>query len=263
MNRELAMRQNNWGCITGASSGIGEAIARRLAADGANLILVARSQDRLQRLADDLTHRCAVQCTVLPADLSSPNCGAAVFGQVEAMGLTVDILVNNAGFGTFGPFDSIAPESELDEIAVNIAAVVDFTHAFLPGMLKRGAGAVLNVASTAAFQPVPFMAVYAATKAFVLNFSEALWAETRDRGVHVVALCPGWSETGFLDILGQGAARPKAMTPEQVASDAMKALRGKMPSHVVGLRNWLTAQSVRLAPRSLVASAGARMMRAH
>jgi short-subunit dehydrogenase len=252
--------------VTGASSGIGEAIARKLAAEGVNLVLVARSQDKLKQLADALTQSYAVQCTVLLADLSTQNCGATVHGQVKAMGLTVDILVNNAGYGTYGPFDSIAPENEQAEIAVNIAAVVDFAHAFLPEMLKRGAGTILNVASTAAFQPVPYMAVYAASKAFVLSFSEALWAEYRQQGIHVVALCPSAVDTGFINHLGDESVRKTAafsttLQPEQVAAHAMKAIHGKGPTHITGFKNWLMAQSVRFAPRSLVARSSADMMR--
>jgi short-subunit dehydrogenase len=252
--------------VTGASSGIGEAIARKLAAEGVNLILVARSQDKLKQLADALTQRYAVQCTALLADLSKQNCGANVHGQVKAMGLTVDVLVNNAGYGTYGPFDSIAPDNEQGEIAVNVAAVVDFAHAFLPDMLTRGAGTILNVASTAAFQPVPYMAVYAASKAFVLSFSEALWAEYRGRGIHVVALCPSAVDTGFIGQLGNESVRKTAafsttLQPEQVAIHAMKAIHGKGPTHIMGFKNWLMAQSVRFAPRSLVARSSADMMR--
>jgi len=252
--------------VTGASSGIGEAIARKLAAEGVNLVLVARSQDKLKQLAKALTQSYAVQCTALPADLSSPNCGAHVHGQVKAMGLTVDILVNNAGYGTYGPFESITPENEQAEIAVNIAAVVDFAHAFLPEMLKRGAGTILNVASTAAFQPVPYMAVYGASKAFVLSFSEALWAEYQGSGIHVVALCPGAVDTGFISQLGNEAVRKTAafsttLQPEQVAAHAIKAIQGKGPTHIIGFKNWLMAQSVRFAPRSLVARSSANMMR--
>ena len=252
--------------VTGASSGIGEAIAGTLAAEGVNLVLVSRSQDKLKQIAHALTRSYAVQCTVLPADLSTPNCGANVHAQVKAMGIAVDILVNNAGYGTYGPFDSIAPENEQAEIAVNIAAVVDFAHAFLPEMLKRGAGTILNVASTASFQPVPYMAVYAASKAFVLSFSEALWAEYRGRGIHVVALCPSAVDTGFISQLGTESVRKTAafsttLQPEQVATHAMKAIHGKGPTHIIGFKNWLMAQSVRFAPRSLVARSSADMMR--
>lgn len=252
--------------ITGASSGIGEAIARKLAAQGVNLILVARSQDKLLQLADALTQSYAVQCTALSADLSMPDCGANVHKQVKAIGMTVDILVNNAGYGTYGPFDSISPKKEQGEIAVNIAAVVDFAHAVLPEMVMRGAGIIVNVASTASFQPVPYMAVYAASKAFVLSFSEALWAEYRGRGIHVVALCPSAVETSFINQLGDKSIRKTTafsttLQPEQVAIHAMKAIHSNKPTHIIGFKNWLMAQSVRFAPRGLVARSGADMMR--
>lgn len=254
--------------VTGASSGIGEAIARKLASEGVNLVLVARSQDKLRQLAEELTQKYAVQCMVLRVDLSAPNCGQIVLEQVKETGISVDILVNNAGFGTYGAFESIAPEHEQSEIAVNIAALVDFTHAFLPGMLLRGSGNILNVASTAAFQPVPYMAVYGASKAFVLSFSEALWAEYRDRGIHVAALCPSAVDTGFIDQLGNESVRKTAvfsstLKPELVAIHAMKAIRGKAPTHIVGIKNWLMVQSVRFAPRRLVVRKSAGMMRPH
>ena len=252
--------------VTGASSGIGAAIAKELAAQGVHLILVARSRDKLEQLADELSKSYAVRCIAVAADLSSPNCGSNLLAQVKAMDIDVDILVNNAGYGTFGRFDSIAPEHEQAEIAVNIAAVVDLAHAFLPEMLLRGSGTILNTASTAAFQPVPYMAVYAASKAFVLSFSEALWAEYRDQGIHVVALCPSAVDTGFIDQLGDESVRKTAtfsstLLPEQVAIHAMKAIHGKGPTHITGFKSWLMAQSVRFAPRSLVARSSADMMR--
>lgn len=252
--------------VTGASSGIGKAIAEKLAAEGANVVLVARSRNKLEQLANALAQRYAVQCWALPADLSSPHSGTYVHAQAEAMGITVDILVNNAGYGTYGPFDSIEPQAEQNEIAVNIATVVDLAHAFLPGMLVRGSGIILNVASTAAFQPVAYMAVYAASKAFVLSFSEALWAEYQNRGIHVVALCPGAVETAFIERLGNESVRKTTafsttLRPEQVADHAIKALRGRGPTHIIGIKNWLMAQSVRFAPRSVVARSSVNIMR--
>lgn len=252
--------------ITGASSGIGAAIARRLAGEGVHLVLVARSIDRLQALADQLSRQQGVRATVLCADLALPGCGARLQEQVRAQGLGIDILVNNAGFGTYGAFDTIAAELEQAEIAVNVAALVDLTHAFLPDMLQRGQGVILNVASTAAFQPGPYLAVYGATKAFVLSFSEALWAEVRGRGVHVAALCPGPVDTAFIDRLGDPSVRQTAvfsrlMQPDQVAARALQAMRGSAPTHIVGVRNWLMAQSARLSPRAVVALVGAAMLR--
>jgi short-subunit dehydrogenase len=252
--------------VTGASSGIGAAIAAQLAAAGVHLVLVARSEVALNSLAAQLAAQHAVRCTVMAADLGLPGCGAMLLNQAQARGIAIDILVNNAGFGTYGAFETIAPETEQNEIAVNVAAVVSLAHAFLPGMLLRGHGAILNVASTAAFQPGPYMAVYAATKAFVLSFSEALWAEYRARGIHVAALCPGAVETGFIDRLGDPSVRKTAvfattLWPEAVALRAMAALRSSQPTHIVGIKNWLMAQSLRISPRSVVAMVGAAMLR--
>ena len=252
--------------VTGASSGIGEAIARRLAKDGANLVLVARSEGKLQALAEALSKDHGIRAAVVVADLIKPDSGAIVRRATDAQGINVEVLVNNAGFGTYGPFEKIEPGREQDEIALNVAALVDMTHAFLPPMLSRGQGAILNVASTAAFQPGPYMAVYAATKAFALSFSEALWAECRDRGVHVVALCPGAVETPFFAALGDDRARQapalsRMTRAEDVAEEAIRALYGHRPTRIVGLRNWFMAQSVRFVPRGDVAKIGARMLR--
>ncbi len=252
--------------VTGASAGIGEALARKLAAEGVNLVLVARSQEKLEHLANELSQKHSVRCMPLVADLSQPHCGQALLQAVTSLDAKIDILVNNAGFGTYGHFESISPEAEQDEIAVNVAALVDLTHVFLPAMLQRGKGAVLNIASTAAFQPVPYLAVYAATKSFVLSFSEALWAEYKERGVHVVALCPSAVETSFISHLGDESVRgtsvfSKTLTPEHVADQALVALRGKKAIHIVGIKNWLMIMSLRFAPRAVVASAGAKMMR--
>ncbi len=252
--------------VTGASSGIGEAIARRLAQDGANVVLVARSEAKLRALADALSMEHGIRAAVVVADLVKPGSGAAVRRDADAQEIAVDVLVNNAGFGTYGPFEEIEPGREQDEVAVNVAALVDLTHAFLPPMLRRGHGAILNVASTSAFQPGPYMAVYAATKAFVVSFSEALWAEYRGRGVHVVALCPGAVETPFFAALGDDRAREapalsRMARAEDVAEAAMRALCGNRPTRIVGGRNWLMAQSVRFVPRSVVARIGAGMLR--
>ncbi|MFZ4651218.1 MAG: SDR family NAD(P)-dependent oxidoreductase [Rubrivivax sp.] len=252
--------------VTGASSGIGEALARQLASRGVHLVLVARSQDRLQALAQELAARHGVQARALAADLAQPGCGAALQARVQALGESVDILVNNAGFGTYGPFEEIAPAQEQREIALNVAAVVDLTHAFLPAMLARGEGVVLNVASTAAFQPTPYLAVYGATKAFVLSFSEALWAEYRGRGIHVAALCPGAVDTAFIAGLGDPAVRhtsvfASTLSPESVARRAVQALLGTSPTHIIGAKNWLMAQSARITPRRIVAAVGAALMR--
>jgi len=252
--------------ITGASSGIGREIAVQLAAEGADLVLVARNLPALTSLASQLSHRHGIRTTVIAYDLTQPNCGLQLVQEMQEQGLTVDVLVNNAGFGSYGQFETLAAQAEQQQIAVNVAAVVDLCHAFLPGMLQRGSGVVLNLASTAAFQPAPYMAVYAATKAFVLSFSEALWAEYRQRGVHVVALCPGPVETPFIDRLGNPRARQTAVfakpaSAQQVAREALNAICGRAPLRIVGFGNWLMANSVRFAPRSWVARSAAGMLK--
>ena len=258
--------QNKTALVTGASSGIGEAIARQLASQGCKLILLARSETALQQFAAQLRGAHAVQIEVLAADLAQPDCGPAIQQQIETRGLQVDILINNAGLGAYGPFETLSAHTEQELIAVNIAAIVSLSHAMIPGMLSRGSGAILNIASTSAFQPCAFMAVYAASKAFVLSFSEALWAEYRERGIHVAALCPGPVETAFIAKLNNEDIRKTpvfahTIQPEQVAAEAIKALTGTAPSHIIGVKHWLMANSTRLAPRRLVAKAGANMLR--
>ena len=194
--------------ITGASAGIGLEFALRLAERGYDLILVARRRDRLLELAAQVrSGHGEVRAEVIAADLSGAASAATVAAEVARLGMHVDLLVNNAGFGTHGYFETLSTEREHEEIALNVATLVGLTHAFLPAMLARGRGGVINVASTAAFQAVPYMAVYGATKAFVRSFSEALYEEVRGRGVRVLALCPGPTATEFFDTAVARAAR--------------------------------------------------------
>jgi short-subunit dehydrogenase len=248
--------------ITGASSGIGAAFAQALAAQGANLILVARSEDKLRELATTLASQHSIRAEVIAADLSRPAAGQELFAATQQLGLPIDILINDAGFGTYGSFDSIDAGREQQEIMLNVAAVVDLTHRFLPAMIARGNGSIINVASTAAFQPVPYSAVYGASKAFVLSFSEALWAEYRGKGVRVLVLCPGPTSTNFFNVVGteDGALGTKE-TPEKVVQVALRALEKGMPSVISGLQNVLQANSVRFFPRGMVARIGEQMMR--
>ena len=221
--------------ITGASSGIGATFARTLAAQGTHLILVARSQDKLRDLARTLATQHHIRAEVLTADLSRQEAGQQLFAATEQLGLTIDILINNAGFATYGPFDSLDAEREQQEILLNVAAVVDLTHRFLPGMLARRSGSIINLSSTAAFQPTPYMAVYGASKAFVLSFSEALWAEYRSNGIRVLAVCPGPTRTDFFTVAGtQDAGVGSRETPEQVVQVALRALEQGRPSVISG-----------------------------
>jgi len=240
--------------VTGASSGIGAVFAQALAARGANVVLVARSEDRLLSLARRLAQEHGVRAEVIAADLGEPGAACSVHRRASDLGLTPDILVNNAGFATYGLFESISLERQLEEMALNCRAVVELTHAALPGMLARREGTIINVASTAALQPIPHMAIYGATKAFALSFSEALWAENRRRGVRVMAVCPGATDTAFFDVVGaREAAVGRRMPPGVVVEASLRALdRGK--SHIVtGRANRLLGMLPRLLPRAAAA----------
>ena len=248
--------------ITGASGGIGEAFARRLAARGENLLLVARSEEKLAALCEELRGAHGVGARYVAADLTERGAPLHVFEEAERRGLVVETLVNNAGFGSVGDFTQLELGDALGMIDLNVRALVELTHRFLPAMRARRAGAIVNVASTAAFQPVPWMANYAATKAFVLSFSQALWVENREHNVRVLALCPGSTDTKFFAVAGVHAPPPAiTQTPEAVVETALSALaRGK--SHVVsGWGNFLTVEAGRLAPRSLVARAAGLVLR--
>ncbi|HAG83880.1 MAG TPA: oxidoreductase [Cyanobacteria bacterium UBA12227] len=238
--------------ITGASSGIGASFARELAHRGMNLILVARSESKLQTLATELSrHDCRIEVVV--CDLSQPGAAQHIYNVIQHRQLQVDLLINNAGFGTYGLFEQLEPEREQEEIRLNVAAVVDLSRAFIPDMLKQGSGAIINVASTAGHQPVPYMAVYGATKAFVLSFSEALWAEYRDRGIRVLALCPGPTETPF-HAIAQERQVGQMTSPETVVSVGLKALEQGRSYVIPGRMNaFLSVLLPRLLPRALVA----------
>src|SRR5437867_242994 len=185
--------------ITGASSGIGEAFARKLAARGDNLLLVARSEDKLIALCNELGRSQNMRAQYVAMDLSKPDAAGELFEETRKRELEIDLLINNAGFGSMGDFAKLGPARELNMIDLNVRSLVELTHRFLQPMRERKGGAIINVASTAGFQGVPYMATYAATKAFVLSFSESLWEENRTFGIEVMALCPGVTETGFFE----------------------------------------------------------------
>lgn len=248
--------------ITGASSGIGEVFARKLAARGRNVLLVARSEEKLITLCNELGRSSSIRAQHVTMDLSQPESPARLFEEAEKRGLTVDMLINNAGFGSFGDFSKLELERELNMIDLNVRSLVDLTYRFLAPMRQRKQGAIINVASTAGFQAVPFMATYAATKAFVLSFSEALWEENRPHGVKVMALCPGVTETNFFEAArGEKPPARAAQMPEEVVETALRGLaRGK--SHIIsGWSNRAMMEVERLAPRDLVTRMAGRMMR--
>ena len=248
--------------VTGASSGIGLEIARLLAAKGFDLILSARDKDVLDILAADLSARHGIEAHVVTADLARQGAAAALYGEIAATGKQVDILVNNAGFATFGWFSQIDLATERDELSVNVVALTELAKLFLPGMLERRKGRILNLASTAAFQPGPLMAVYYASKAYVLHFSEAIAYELRGTGVTVTALCPGPIPTGFQKRAGierSKTASGRTMNAATVARQGLDAmLRGKTLV-IPGFMNMAMAWAIRLSPRWLVPRLVARM----
>lgn len=240
--------------ITGASGGIGEVFARRLAARGENVFLVARSGDKLAALCEELRRARKVDAQFFAIDLTERDAPARLFAETERRGLQVETLINNAGYGSVGEFALLDLDNEMRMVDLNVRALVELTHRYLAPMRARGSGAIINVASTVAFQPVPYMATYGATKAFVLSFSEALWEENRAHGVKILALCPGSTKTDFFHVAGTETP-PAAIvqTPEEVVDTGLRAL-DKGRSHVIsGWKNFLLAESNRLAPRSLSA----------
>jgi short-subunit dehydrogenase len=242
--------------ITGASAGIGLELAKRFAAAGHALVLTARRADELNRIAEQLKTAHKVDVYVFPLDLGAPDGPAKLHERVTAAGLTVDVLVNNAGFGTLGPFLDTELEKELAMIRLNVSALVDLCGRFVPAMKARGSGRVLNVASVAAFQPGPYMAIYYATKAFVLSFSEALWDELNGSGVTVTCLCPGPTRTEFADRAGMNETNlfsgGNVMEVGPVCDAAFRATMKGKRLVVPGFWNRVLIFAVRFAPRRMV-----------
>jgi uncharacterized protein len=242
--------------ITGASGGIGEELARLLAAAHIDVVLLARSADRLSALAVDLVRAHGVQAHVIGQDLSAPAAPDAIVRDLAARGLAIDILINNAGFGTYGPFAETSAAEEASLIQVNIAALTMLTKLLLPPMLQRRHGRIMNVASTAAFQPGPLMAVYYASKAYVLSFSEALSSELENTGVTVTCLCPGPTSTGFQQrarMTGSKLFSTLSVAPADAVARA--GLDGMMAGRAIvvpGLVNKVGVQLVRVAPRAII-----------
>jgi len=237
--------------ITGASGGIGEEFAKLLAEKGCDLVLVARNAEKLRKLADGWSN---VRVEVLPIDLATPAAPDQVMSFLEAKGIDVDVLVNNAGYGTFGLFAESDLALELGQIQLNVATLTHLTRRVLTGMIGRGRGRILNVASTAAFQPGPLMAVYYATKAYVLSFSEALANELKGTGVTVTCLCPGPTRTGFLERAKM--REPKGFLQMEAAAVARRGYRGMLKGKrlvIPGVLNKLLAHSTRLSSRGMSA----------
>jgi uncharacterized protein len=248
--------QDRWALVTGASAGLGEEFARQLAERGMNLVISARRLDRLSALASELAQRHAVEVIAAPADLARPGAAAELWARATD-GRDVHLLVNNAGFGAQGDFHQVPRERQVEMVQLNCTALLELAHLALAGMRERGDGGIVNVASIAAYQPVPTLATYAASKAFVLSLSEALWSENVGTGVRVLALSPGRTPTEFQGIAGTGSTEGAfgLRTPQQVVAAGLRALERGRPSIVPGLENHLAAWLVRLVPRSALTRA--------
>ncbi len=249
--------------ITGASSGIGEAFARRLAADGRDLVLAARSGEKLEKLCGELSKDHRISAAPFAVDLAAADADRAVFEFTQEKGFAVDLLINNAGFGSMGDFSQLDAAGELRMIDLNIRALVGLTHHFLPQMRQRRRGTIINVSSAAGFQPIPFMATYAATKTFVTTFSEAVAEENRPYGVRIMALCPGSTKTNFFNAsqIDRDRHIKGQQTAEEVVETAMKAMAAGRTKVISGWTNYIGALMATYAPNALTTRMIARTLR--
>lgn len=249
--------------ITGASGGIGEAFARKLAEEKHNLVLVARSEDKLSALCDELMLKHEIMAHYVAVDLTEFQADTQLFKETEKHKLEINWLINNAGFGSMGDFTELDLERELRMITLNIMSLVALTHRYLEKMRERKRGTIINVSSTASFQPIPFMATYAATKAFVTSFSEAVAEENRPYNIRILNLCPGATETGFFDAAKiDDPFRLKGMqTPEQVVDAALRGLRAGKSTVVSGWLNYFVSVLGNAAPDWVVTRAVGNQLR--
>jgi hypothetical protein len=253
--------RGKWALVTGASAGIGAALARELAQHGANLILTARRKERLEALSAELAPK-GVETRIVVADLNDPAAPEQIYASTEGAGLTVDILVNNAGLGQFGAFHLSRVEQEMSQVRVNCEAVARLSRFFVPRMVERRRGWVLVVASTASFQPIPYLATYAATKAFDRFFALGLAEEVARFGVHVTALCPGRTESEFFEVAQSNAfKRPNLQSAEDVARRAVAALASGQRTIIPNVGGRLSAFAVRLLPVGFVTNLIGRLIR--
>jgi uncharacterized protein len=254
--------RGKWALVTGASAGIGMALARELSAGGTNLVLTARRRDRLAGLAGELSAKHDVRTLVCVADLAKPEGPREIFSFTESKNISVDLLVNNAGFGVYGEFQKAKVDRLIEMVQVNVSAVVHLTHLYLPGMMARHAGDILILASTASFQAVPYITTYAATKSFDLLFAEGLAEEMRPYGIRVCGLCPGSTETEFFEVAGERHRTLRRQeTAKKVAHAGLAALAAGKSSVISGFTNWLGAETVRFVPRRMVTRIVGRMFR--
>jgi short-subunit dehydrogenase len=240
--------------ITGASSGIGEVFARRLAAKKHDLVLVARSENKLHELCDELMLQHKITAHYVALDLSEKDSDLRLFEETQKHGMEIDWLINNAGFGSMGDFAELPLERELEMVDLNIRALVALTHRYLPQMRERKRGTIINTSSTISFQPLPFMSTYAASKAFVTSFTEAVAAENRPHGIYIMALCPGATETNFFAAAKiSDPFKVKGMqTPEQVVDAALSGVERKKTVVISGVVNKLVAYAATVTPNSLI-----------
>jgi len=250
--------------ITGASAGIGRELAKLFAEDGYSVVLVARNGSRLNQFADELQRQFGISVKPLALDLASPSAPQFLFDQLGRENVAVDVLVNNAGYGKLGAFAEVSAQESLGQIYLNITALTHLTKLFLGPMLERKSGRILNVASTAGFQPGPLMAVYYATKAYVISFSEALANEIDGSGVTVTCLCPGATDTEFQKRAGTEETllfrKLRPMSAKAVAQHGYRALMKGKPLVISGMKNWLLAESLRISPRRLVTAVSRRLI---
>lgn len=251
-----------WALVTGASAGIGAELARQLAASGAKLILTARRTDRLQVLAEELQQR-GIETRIVAADLNDPAAPQQIYDATEGAGIPVDILINNAGLGQFGSFHTTSAEQELSQVRVNCEAVVRLSRLFVPRMVERKRGWVLVVASTASFQPVPFLSTYAATKAFDRFFALGLAEELAPHGIKVTALCPGPTESEFFEVARAGMFKRRVQPTADVVRQALAALAAGRRTILPNVSGRITAFLVRFLPVGLITYFVAQVARPH
>jgi len=249
-----------WALVTGASAGIGKALAEELAQGRANLVLTARRKDRLESLVQHLHSQYKIETAIFATDLAQTSAPEAIFEFTQAQGLQIDLLVNNAGFGQYGEFHTVATQRLLEMVQVNCVAVLHLTRLYLPAMVAKRKGDVLIVASTAAFQAVPYISNYAATKVFDLYLAEGLAEEMRPYGIRVCALCPGTTASEFHEVAGHPEhSRGPQQSAETVARNGFKALAAGKSYVISGLGNYLGAHAQRLVPRRLVTRIAAKL----
>jgi uncharacterized protein len=254
--------RGKWALVTGASAGIGKALAEELAAGGTHLVLTARRRDRLEELARTLAAKYNVKTEVFAVDLAEASAPEKIYAFTQEKVLEIDVLINNAGFGGYGEFSDVPMQRLLEMVQVNCSAVVHLTRLFLPAMIARKRGDVLILASTAAFQAVPYISTYSATKAFDLLFAEGLAEEMKQHGIRVCALCPGSTVSEFHEVAGHPDSTRRAQkSAEKVARVGLQALAAGKSYVISGLGNYLGAHSQRLAPRRLVTRIAAGMFK--